>query len=183
MRIGSRSLGEFPSTVVRIECQRCGRAGSYRLDGLLARFGPDAALPDVLMALATCERRRDFSRPCGARFTDLADAAHPPRRSPGHSAGRLSCDGGDYRRNRPGRRPKHQSARQHRTPLRRRDMLRPENCRGLAALASADSEPALKTARPLAKLTHLWVCPLIDAPDPGAIATKTEAPVAVDCDL
>ena len=45
-------------TVVRLDCARCGRAGSYRRDGLVARFGPDAALPDVLMALATCERRR-----------------------------------------------------------------------------------------------------------------------------
>jgi len=57
---------------VRIECCRCGRFGSYRHDGLMARFGPDAALPDVLMALASCERRRDFSQPCGARFSDLA---------------------------------------------------------------------------------------------------------------
>jgi len=69
MRVGSRSLGEFPLDVVRIECWRCGRTGSYRLDGLMARFGPDAVLPDVLMALATCERQRDFSQPCGARFT------------------------------------------------------------------------------------------------------------------
>ncbi len=65
-------LADFPLSVVRIECERCGRAGSYRLDGLVGRFGPDAALPDVLLALATCERRRDFSRPCGARFADLA---------------------------------------------------------------------------------------------------------------
>jgi hypothetical protein len=36
----------------RIECPRCGRAGSYRREGLLARFGADAALPDVLMATA-----------------------------------------------------------------------------------------------------------------------------------
>ncbi len=28
-------------------------------------------LPDVLLALAACEGRADFSRPCGARFTDL----------------------------------------------------------------------------------------------------------------
>jgi hypothetical protein len=42
--IGSHSLGEFPLDVVRIECPRCGRAGSYRLDGLMARFGPDAAV-------------------------------------------------------------------------------------------------------------------------------------------
>ena len=54
-----------PFDPVRIECERCGRAGSYRLDGLIERFGVDAALPDVLMELAACERR-------GARFTDLA---------------------------------------------------------------------------------------------------------------
>jgi hypothetical protein len=29
-RAGSHSLGEFPLDVVRIECERCGRAGSYR---------------------------------------------------------------------------------------------------------------------------------------------------------
>jgi L-alanine-DL-glutamate epimerase-like enolase superfamily enzyme len=57
MRIGSRSLGEFPLDVVRIECERCGRAGSYRRDGLMARFGVDIALPDLLMELAQCERR------------------------------------------------------------------------------------------------------------------------------
>jgi hypothetical protein len=72
MRSSSRSLGEFPLDVIRIECPRCDRAGSYRKEGLLARFGPEAALPDVLMALASCERRQDFSQPCGARFTDLA---------------------------------------------------------------------------------------------------------------
>jgi hypothetical protein len=31
----------------------------------------DIVLPDLLVPLASCERRRDFSRPCGARFTDL----------------------------------------------------------------------------------------------------------------
>jgi hypothetical protein len=34
----------------------------------IARFGADIALPDLLMELAQCERRRNFSRPCGARF-------------------------------------------------------------------------------------------------------------------
>jgi hypothetical protein len=38
----------------------------------VARFGAVTALPDLLMTLATCELRRDFSRACGARFTDLA---------------------------------------------------------------------------------------------------------------
>ncbi len=44
-RIGSHSLGEFPLDVVRIDCERCGRAGSYRREGLKARFGADIALP------------------------------------------------------------------------------------------------------------------------------------------
>ena len=70
-RVGSYSLDECPLPVVRIACERCGRAGRYRLDGLIARFGADAALPDVLLELAACERRADFSRPCGARFRDL----------------------------------------------------------------------------------------------------------------
>jgi hypothetical protein len=74
-RIGSLSLGEFPLDVARIECPRCGRAGRYAKAGLIARFGADAAGPDVLMALAACERRHDFSAPCGARFTDLAASA------------------------------------------------------------------------------------------------------------
>jgi hypothetical protein len=72
MRNGSHSLGEFPLAVARVDCPRCERAGSYRLDGLLARFGAAAALPDVLLALASCDQRKDFSRPCSARFTDLA---------------------------------------------------------------------------------------------------------------
>jgi len=46
MRVGSRSLGEFPLDVVRI--------------------GAAIALPDLLGALSSCERRADFSKPCGA---------------------------------------------------------------------------------------------------------------------
>jgi hypothetical protein len=51
-----------PPDVVRIEWEHCGRAGSYRRDGLVARFGADIALPDRLLALAQCERRRDMRR-------------------------------------------------------------------------------------------------------------------------
>jgi hypothetical protein len=42
----------------------------------------DIALPDLHMALAQCERRRDFSKPCGARFTDLAARAVRNRQEP-----------------------------------------------------------------------------------------------------
>ena len=49
---------EYSSDVVPIDCQRCGRTGSYRRDRLIGRFGgADAALPDVLIVLASCERR------------------------------------------------------------------------------------------------------------------------------
>ena len=37
-----------------------------------ASAGADAALPDVLMSLATCARWDDTSGRCAARFTDLA---------------------------------------------------------------------------------------------------------------
>jgi hypothetical protein len=32
---------------------------------LTARFGDEMALPDVLIALTACPRRRDYSHPCG----------------------------------------------------------------------------------------------------------------------
>jgi hypothetical protein len=73
---GSRSLGEFPLDVLRIECERCGRAGSYRRDGLMARFGTDIALPDLLVALSSCERRAVFSRPCGCSRWPLANGVN-----------------------------------------------------------------------------------------------------------
>jgi len=38
---------------------------SVEADRLIARFGADAASLDVLMALASGQRRADFSKPCG----------------------------------------------------------------------------------------------------------------------
>jgi hypothetical protein len=66
--------------VVRIECPRSDRVGSYRRDGLLARFGADIALPDLLLTLAECERRRDFSKPVahGSRTWRCAPRKEPP---------------------------------------------------------------------------------------------------------
>ena len=44
-----------------------------RTMGLILRWSGE--WPEVLMALAACKRRQDFSRPFGARFTDLAALA------------------------------------------------------------------------------------------------------------
>ncbi len=71
---GAVILRDYPRDVVRIDCQRCERAGRYRLASLVARFGPGAAMPDVLAVLARdCPRRgaERFSDPCGAGFPDL----------------------------------------------------------------------------------------------------------------
>jgi hypothetical protein len=46
--------------------------GSYGRDRLIARFGGDIALPDLLVALASCQCGDDLSRRCGARYPDLA---------------------------------------------------------------------------------------------------------------
>ena len=65
------------SVSVLVAVQRCGRSGSYRRDGLMARFGGNIP-PDLLVALSSCERRADFSKPCGARYTDLAQGGPLP---------------------------------------------------------------------------------------------------------
>jgi hypothetical protein len=39
---------------------------------LAGRFGADIILLDLLVDLASWDRRRDFTRPMRARFTDLA---------------------------------------------------------------------------------------------------------------
>jgi hypothetical protein len=54
----------------RIACSHCSRQGAYRRDTLQARFGDELALPDVLIALANCPRRRSSSNPCGAVYLD-----------------------------------------------------------------------------------------------------------------
>ncbi len=66
-RTGSRSLGDYPGDAVRSECDRCGLYGRYQLKRLIEGFGVDIAVPDLLLALATCERRDDSNGPCGAR--------------------------------------------------------------------------------------------------------------------
>jgi len=41
--------------VMQILRERCGQAERYRKDGLVARFGADIALPDLLVDLVSCE--------------------------------------------------------------------------------------------------------------------------------
>jgi len=43
---GSFELREYPGEIVRLSCQKCGRAGQYRKQNLIERFGADIRLPD-----------------------------------------------------------------------------------------------------------------------------------------
>jgi hypothetical protein len=66
------TIASFPFDPIRLACGKCGRAGQYRRATLLARFGPAASMPDVLVALANCPRHADASDPCGVVYRDLA---------------------------------------------------------------------------------------------------------------
>src|SRR5690348_16142942 len=69
-RSGAYVVSDLPrNRLCRIACARCGRAGAYRREPLAARFG-DIALPDVLITLTGCERRGDYSVPCGTGHVD-----------------------------------------------------------------------------------------------------------------
>ena len=63
---GSYSLGETAAklNMVRLKCLKCGRRGQYRVDTLLAKYGPYIAMPDLRRELAQCPHRHDMSNPC-----------------------------------------------------------------------------------------------------------------------
>lgn len=72
---------ESPDRLCRIGCLKCDRAGAYRRETLVERFGLDWPMPDVLLKLAkaTCPRHGSFSNPCGAVFLDPLGATPPER--------------------------------------------------------------------------------------------------------
>jgi hypothetical protein len=44
---GSLQLHEYPAPIVRLSCEKCGRAGQYPKRNLIARYGADIRLPDL----------------------------------------------------------------------------------------------------------------------------------------
>src|SRR5882724_7423747 len=73
-----RRLADFPFVVVRLRCDTCKRAGSYRLARLAVKFGAEILLDDLLLRLSSdCPWRDEPRGTCGARFADL-----PPRAPP-----------------------------------------------------------------------------------------------------
>jgi hypothetical protein len=61
--------------VLRVECDKCGRSGRYRLTTLAKSIGWDGKLNDWLYDLMKdCARKRSpgLSDPCGAKCPDLS---------------------------------------------------------------------------------------------------------------
>ena len=70
---GAFSLAEAATrlTMIRLECSKCGRFGRYRIDKLIAKYGPDISLPDLRHELAQCHRRGNMSDPCQVSYVDV----------------------------------------------------------------------------------------------------------------
>ncbi len=128
-------LSSFPSVMLRIVCEGCGRAGRYRLARLAHRFGPEADLAALLGTLVVGCRSRTPTGPEQSaarlrprRSRDRAghhrDHAAAARERPGDGAlpGERLRPCGDRRRDRLASRHRRAGCR----PATDRDRLRPE---------------------------------------------------------
>lgn len=70
---GAWSLGEFPLPLVRVKCDKCGRAGQYRTAKLIERYGADMVMPELRHVLAHCQRRHTMNDPCMIVFVDRVE--------------------------------------------------------------------------------------------------------------
>ncbi|MGA7003996.1 MAG: hypothetical protein WBZ28_18850 [Pseudolabrys sp.] len=67
---GSLQLREYPAETVRLSCQKCGRAGQYRKQNLIARYGADIRLPDLRWKISKCGRQGKMHDACMVRYVD-----------------------------------------------------------------------------------------------------------------
>src|SRR5262245_27416124 len=81
---GSLTLSEYPGDLVRLSCEKCGRAGQYRKQTLIERYGADMRLPDLREEIAQCSRMGQMHDACMVRYAELVPLTKsPPRRSSG----------------------------------------------------------------------------------------------------
>jgi hypothetical protein len=71
------TLADYPNRMVHLGCAKCGRAGRFGLDRLIAQYGADVKLPDLRHRLAQCPPTLPNHRPvretdvCGVEFPGL----------------------------------------------------------------------------------------------------------------
>ena len=68
---GSLQLRDYPSEIVRLSCEKCGRAGQYRKQTLIERYGADMRLPDLREEIAQCSRMGQMHDACMVRYFRL----------------------------------------------------------------------------------------------------------------
>jgi hypothetical protein len=57
--------------MVRLSCEKCGRAGHYRKATLIERFGANARLPDLRYEITKCSRHGFMHDGCRVCYPDL----------------------------------------------------------------------------------------------------------------
>jgi hypothetical protein len=67
----SPTLSDWPWPMVRLACDQCGRRGQYQRETLIARFGVEEPMPDLLHLIAQCSRRTEPGKACGVYYADL----------------------------------------------------------------------------------------------------------------
>ena len=68
---GSLSLREYPGELVRLSCEKCGRAGQYRKQNSIERFGADIRLPDLRQEISQCRRHGQMHDACMFHYVEL----------------------------------------------------------------------------------------------------------------
>jgi hypothetical protein len=68
---GSLQLHEYPIDLVRLSCEKCWRAGQYRKQKLIARYGAEIRLPDLREEISHCRRLGQMHDTCMVRYVDL----------------------------------------------------------------------------------------------------------------
>jgi hypothetical protein len=63
---GSLQLYEYPGDLVRLSCEKCGRAGQYQKRNLVERYGADILLPDLRVEIAKRATGKDARHVRGA---------------------------------------------------------------------------------------------------------------------
>ena len=70
MITSSLQLHEF-GAIVRLWCPKCWRAGQYRKQNLIERYGADIRLPDLREEITNCDHTGQMHDACMVRYVDL----------------------------------------------------------------------------------------------------------------
>lgn len=83
-RSGAMVLGDIAGklSMLRVDCTRCDRKGQYRVAKLLATYGPNKSMVELLSEISgDCPKRKagHVYDPCGAGCPDMVTLATTPK--------------------------------------------------------------------------------------------------------